>query len=223
MELTTTDFKLFQRSNYTFKGLKEVLTTEEIDDIKADYKTHWEKWKAIQLATAALLPPQMDQGRPKIESWTNGWNLRSHFWAAYRSSSRQQENACLAVLLNKKQYQIYLMFQHYRSEERTGSIDDYNRLLELLPQWSREIDLADYNIWPQTEDELTDHLPLKTYLEDEEQRRILQQRIGEKTFQVGKLFFAERSLSDIEGVTAAALQELAPLYQALMKSRKSDQ
>lgn len=221
MELTRRDFQLFDRSSYAFKQLKAVLTEKEITAVKAEYKERWEKWRALQLAVFPLLPPEMDQGRPKIESWTNGWNLRSHFWAAYRSRSRQQENACLAVLMNKKQYQVYLMFQHYRSDERAGSIADYNHLLALLPQWSRGIDPADYYIWPQSEDELADHLPLVRYLEDEKARQKLHEAIGEGSFQIGKLFFADEPLSASEAVTATALQELAPLYQAA--AAESDQ
>nr|WP_227011174.1 glucose-6-phosphate 1-dehydrogenase family protein [Enterococcus wangshanyuanii] len=48
--------------------------------------------------------------------------MRSHFWSAYRSSEHQKENACLAVLLNQKQFQVYLMFQHYKSEQQAGSV-----------------------------------------------------------------------------------------------------
>ena len=167
MNLTHQDFNLFNREIFTFKQLKEQQTSAEIDDLKQTYKQHWEKWKALNLAIAQGLPAELGITKPKIESWTNGWNLRSHFWVAYRSEQRQAENACLALLLNKKQFQVYLMFQHYKSEEREGSVVAYNQLLNRLEAWSQTIDCEGYYIWPQEEHELVDHLPLKDYLADE--------------------------------------------------------
>ncbi len=136
MDLMKEDYQLFDRDNYAFKQLKEIHTPDEVEQIKKEYKAHWQKWKEIQLQTAALLPDTYGMSKPKIESWTNGWNLRSHFWSAYRREDRQNENACLAVLLNQKQYQIYLMYQHYKSEREIGSVEGYNQLLSLLKEWS---------------------------------------------------------------------------------------
>ncbi|MTD41992.1 hypothetical protein GIX45_25890 [Erwinia sp. CPCC 100877] len=215
MELTIADFQLFERDLFTFKQLKEYKTAEEIEQIKIDYKTRWQRWKTLQLQVAEQLPAEFRISKPKIESWTNGWNLRNHFWSAYRSSECQNENACLAVLLNRKQYQIYLMFQHYKSEKRTGSSEEYNQLLERLPEWSRQVDLTDYYIWPQVEHELTDHLPLSVYLADEKKQVELKKALAGKTFQIGKLLFKTKQVPDVEQVTVATLRELAPLYFSL--------
>ncbi len=43
-----------------------------------------------------------------------------------------------------------------------------------------------------------DHLPLKDYLADEKQRKILEERIGNRSFQIGKLWFATEKLETIE-------------------------
>ncbi len=107
------------------------------------------------------------------------------------------------------------MFQHYKSEERTGSVVAYNQLLNRLEAWSQTIDCEGYYIWPQEEHELVDHLPLKDYLADEKQRKILEERIGNRSFQIGKLWFATEKLETIEEKSCQALQELAPLYNAL--------
>ena len=155
--------------------------------------------------------------KPKIESWTNGWNLRSHFWSAYRSESRQDENACLAVLLNQKQYQIYLMYQHYKSDTREGSVEGYNQLLSLLQEWSTQVAIEEYYIWPQPENELEDHLPLSVYLSDKSKQEELRETMGDRTFQLGKLFFSPNEYTNIEEKTAEALKELAPLYHAIKK------
>jgi len=219
MELTIEDFQLFDREVYTFKQLKEHLTEAEIEQLKASYKQHWQKWKKLQLETASLLPKEYQMRRPKVESWTNGWNLRSHFWSAYRSADREKENACLAVLLNKKQFQIYLMFQHYKSEERTGSIAEYNHLLTSLQSWSRQVDIKDYYIWPQVENELVDHLPLTLFLTDQTKQKNLKRAMGDGTFQIGKLLFKTHSIDDVAQLIVNTLEELVPLYFSLNAER----
>ena len=215
MDLMKEDYQLFDRDNYAFKQLKEIHTPDEVELIKQEYKAHWQKWKEIQLQTAALLPDTYGMSKPKIESWTNGWNLRSHFWSAYRSESRQDENACLAVLLNQKQYQIYLMYQHYKSDTREGSVEGYNQLLSLLQEWSTQVAIEEYYIWPQPENELEDHLPLSVYLSDKSKQEELRETMGDRTFQLGKLFFSPNEYTNIEEKTAEALKELAPLYHAI--------
>lgn len=215
MDLMKEDYQLFDRDNYAFKQLKEIHTPDEVEQIKQEYKAHWQKWKEIQLQTAALLPDTYGMSKPKIESWTNGWNLRSHFWGAYRSESRQDENACLAVLLNQKQYQIYLMYQHYKSDTREGSVEGYNQLLSLLQEWSTQVAIEEYYIWPQPENELEDHLPLSVYLSDKSKQEELRETMGNRTFQLGKLFFSPNEYTNIEEKTAEALKELAPLYHAI--------
>lgn len=215
MDLMKEDYQLFDRDNYAFKQLKEIHTPDEVEQIKQEYKAHWQKWKEIQLQTAALLPDTYGMSKPKIESWTNGWNLRSHFWSAYRSESRQDENACLAVLLNQKQYQIYLMYQHYKSDTREGSVEGYNQLLSLLQEWSTQVAIEEYYIWPQPENELDDHLPLSVYLSDKSKQEELRETMGNRTFQLGKLFFSPNEYTNIEEKTAEALKELAPLYHAI--------
>ncbi len=217
MDLMKEDYQLFDRDNYAFKQLKEIHTPDEVELIKQEYKAHWQKWKEIQLQTAALLPDTYGMSKPKIESWTNGWNLRSHFWSAYRSEDRQNENAYLAVLLNQKQYQIYLMYQHYKSDTREGSVEGYNQLLSLLQKWSTQVAIEDYYIWPQPENELEDHLPLSVYLSDKSKQEELRETMGDRTFQLGKLFFSPNEYTNIEEKTAEALKELAPLYHAIKK------
>lgn len=217
MDLMKEDYQLFDRENYAFKQLKEIHTPDEVEQIKQEYKARWQKWKESQLQTAALLPDTFGMSKPKIESWTNGWNLRSHFWSAYRSESRQDENACLAVLLNQKQYQIYLMYQHYKSDTREGSVEGYNQLLSLLQEWSTQVAIEEYYIWPQPENELEDHLPLSVYLSDKSKQEELRETMGDRTFQLGKLFFSPNEYTNIEEKTAEALKELAPLYHAIKK------
>ena len=217
MELLVRDYELFDRTIHTFKQLKESYTIEEVTQIKDKYKLQWQKWKELNLQASSQFPSQWKMAKPKIESWTNGWNLRSHFWCAYRRVDRQKENACLATLLNQKQFQIYLMYQHYRSEERQGSVSDFNRLLEVLEEWSKNISIDEYYIWPQPEHELTDHLPLAVYLADKQKRLALKEAMKDKTFQIGKLYFYPSEYQNSEALILNAMEELMPLYCMLEK------
>jgi hypothetical protein len=106
-------------------------------------------------------------------------------------------------------------FQHYKSEQRAGNSEEYNQLLERLPEWSRQVDITDYYIWPQVEHELTDHLQLSVYLADEKKQVKLKEALAGKTFQIGKLLFKTEQIPDIEERTVATLKELAPLYFSL--------
>lgn len=214
MRLTKDDFALFQREVFTFKQLKLQHSPEELTEIKQEFKTGWEKWKALQALILAQLPETL-QLQTKVESWTNGWNLRNHFWCAYRGKERQAENACLATLLNRKQFQTYLMFQHYKSAERTGSVQAFNRLLPQLTAWSAEVDLTGYYIWPQKESELLDHLPLEQYLADEKLQNEFAEALGAGSFQIGRLWFATDEVADIEQQAAKSLLALANLYELL--------
>ncbi|MDU5334194.1 HI_0552 family protein [Enterococcus sp.] len=212
MELTSEDFQLFERDLFAFQQLKERYSNEAIEEIKQGYKEHWQKWKTLQQTVAQALLEDYRMDKPKIESWTNGWNLRSHFWSAYRDPMQLNQNACLAVLLNKKQFQVYLMFQHYKSEERNGSLAEYNGLLDKLQDWSKAVDIKDYYIWPQVEHELTDHLPLTEFLADPSQPEKLRLAMEGRSFQLGKLFFNTTSIPNVAEATVQAMKELAPLY-----------
>ncbi len=208
------DFAIFDREQFAFQQIKAELTDHEVEEIKTAFKTVWQKWKMIQLNVYT----QLDQNyyaKPKIESWTNGWNLRSHFWSAYRGINRQNENACIGVLLNKKQLQIYLMYQHYKSADRSGTVGAYNQLLESLPEWSEPIDLTDYYIWPQQEHELMDHLPLQKYLQNPSLQHEFRNQLADRTFQLGKLYFREAEIAQVEEKILQAFEELAVLYRML--------
>lgn len=212
MTLAQNYAQIFKRDCFTFKQLKEQLSTEEIEQIKIEYKTVWQAWKELHLTIYSQFEKTFE--RPKIESWTNGWNLRNHFWAAYRLKDAPKSNACLGVLINRKQLQIYLMFQHYKSEQRVGLATDYNQLLQQIPTWSQTVDCRHYQIWPQQEHELDDHLPLSTYLNTPVLQEQLEKEIIDTSFQLGKVYYHDVPTEEIEQVITKALRELLPLLQA---------
>lgn len=213
VNLDEKDFALFDREQFTFKQLKETYSEAELSQIKSEFKEVWDKWKFLQ----QLIYQEIDTNyfaKPKVESWTNGWNLRSHYWSAFRGKLRQNENACIGMLLNKKQIQVYLMFQHYKSDQRQGTKEQYNSLLAKLPTWSTSIDVTDYYIWHQEEHELTDHLSLKKYLENEHIQQTFQDKVATQTFQLGKLFF-RADMANVEALLVQSFCELDKLYRLL--------
>ncbi|MBF0725471.1 glucose-6-phosphate 1-dehydrogenase family protein [Enterococcus gallinarum] len=214
MEFAKADFDLFDREVFAFKQLKDIYPPETIQRLKEDYQMSWQKWKHIQMTVATNVSADL---QPKVESWTNGWNLRSHFWCAYRNEAHPNQNACLAALINQKQYQVYFMFQHYKSGQRSGSLAAYNDLRWQIEEWSKDKNLADYYIWPQVEHELEDHCPLAVYLSDPQKQRQLEEKLQGRSFQIGKLWFPSESIEDVERLTTEALEELSPLYFSLTR------
>lgn len=212
--------QIFERDQFTFKKLKESHSTQEIEQIKTDFQTTWQAWKALQLDVFEELSPIFSFEKPKVESWTNGWNLRNHFWAAYRLTEQPNSNACLAVLFNRKQLQVYLMYQHYRSEQRVGDALSYNQSLNLLPEWSQTLDLSDYYIWPQQEHELVDHLLLRDYLKDSEKQAALKAQALQKSFQIGKIRYTTEDLGDEKALILNGLKDLMPLFQTIIDKNK---
>ena len=139
------------------------------------------------------------------------------FLCAYRNEAHPNQNACLAALINQKQYQVYFMFQHYKSGQRSGSLAAYNDLRWQIEEWSKDKNLADYYIWPQVEHELEDHCPLAVYLSEPQKQRQLEEKLQGRSFQIGKLWFPSESIEDVERLTTEALEELSPLYFSLTR------
>lgn len=219
MELRTENFNLFQRDYFSFKKLKETLTEEELHQLKNAFQENWQQFKTLQLQVGENLPESFQLGKPKIESWTNGWNLRNHFWSCYRQQDKKEWSPCLATLLNQKNYQVYLMFQHYQKEKRQGSVEKYNLLLEKIPSWSEHLTMSEYYLWTNFSGEFPKYLSLKDYLEDKDQREnfnaLLEKKKG--TFCLGKVKTKEQAPFESLQWTVQALEELFLLYDQALK------
>ena len=161
--LTENMFAIFDQPEFSFKKIKETHSPEEVADLKEKFKAVWQVWKKVNQTVASQLPTG-EFAKVHVESWTNGWNLRDHYWASYRLASLADYNPCIGVMLDKKQLQVYLMFQHYKSEQRQGTPDEYNKLLDKVPEWADNIDATHWYLWDKDEMEFSDHLPLSKYL-----------------------------------------------------------
>ena len=79
LSLMAESCELFNIPFYQFAQMKK-FCPEDIPAIKTDYKLHWDNWKAIIQEVAATWHAF---AKPHIESWTNGWQVRAHFFALF--------------------------------------------------------------------------------------------------------------------------------------------
>lgn len=208
-------YEIFDQEEFSFKKLKVNKTPEEIDTIKQEFKGVWQIWKTVQLNVAEQLPTGKF-AKVHVESWTNGWNLRDHFWASYRLTSLADYNPCIGVMLDKKQLQVYLMFQHYKSEKRQGTVNEYNKLLVDISDWSSNLDIFKWYIWDKSEMEFVDHLSLEEYLSDSEKKKQFDQEAIKSSFLLGKFAFRDRDkVNNMEKFIIEGINALIPLYEKL--------
>lgn len=213
--LTAEMFAIFDQPEFSFKKLKVTHTPEEVASLKAQFKAVWQVWKQVNQMVAKQLPAGRF-AKVHVESWTNGWNLRNHYWASYRLATLADHNPCIGVMLDKKQFQVYLMFQHYKSEQRQGSPDQYNQLLGQVPAWSKEVDVSHWYLWDKDEMEFVDHLSLRDYLADPQRQAEFNCQAQQTSFLLGKFAFRGRDeVPSMEDYIVAVINELIPLYEKL--------
>lgn len=214
--LTEDMFKIFDQPEFSFKKIKANHTPEEVNALKEEFKNVWQIWKKVNQTVAGRLPAGKF-AKVHVESWTNGWNLRDHYWAAYRLAALADTNPCIGVMLDKKQLQVYLMFQHYKSEQRQGTPAEYNELLEKIAGWAENLDPDHWYLWDKNEMEFDDHLPLIKYLDDPDVRQKFNNDAEQTSFLLGKCAFRGKDqVSDMEEYIVSVIKQLMPLYEQLI-------
>ena len=213
--LTENMFAIFDQSEFSFKMIKETHSPEEVADLKEKFKAVWQVWKKVNQTVASQLPTG-EFAKVHVESWTNGWNLRDHYWASHRLASLADYNPCIGVMLDKKQLQVYLMFQHYKSEQRQGTPDEYNELLDKVPEWADNIDATYWYLWDKDEMEFSDHLPLSKYLNNHDVQQQFNTEARQTSFLLGKFAFRGKDqVDDMEEYIDSAIRQLTSLYEEL--------
>ena len=212
-KLTNDMYIIFDRNEFSFKKLKEQYSEEEIAQIKAKFKDVWQIWKEVNLNVSQ----QLSQfAKVHVESWTNGWNLRNHYWASYRLNTLADKSPCIGVMLDKKQLQVYLRFQHYKSEKRGDTPDQYNELLTDIPIWAKNRVTQNWYLWDKNDMEFTDHLPLQEYLTNLEKQKSFNLEAGKTSFLLGKFAFRDRDhVSNMEDFILDDIKQLLPMYKRL--------
>lgn len=193
--------ELFEIPFFQFAQMKKYCP-EEIPRIKANYKTAWEKWKALHLSIARQLG--IPFAKPHIEKWCNGWQVRAHFFAYYKYEFHQNSAAILSVILNRRRLQVCLDWHCYRAERSQISLAQYH-------QWLTKLDRDAYqtfDVWQGTESEYANFKPLKDIetfsLEDDHNFWCIGRNIEK----------AELDQLDIEEFIYQTIRQLLPLYEA---------
>ena len=114
LSLNAESCELFNIPFYQFAQMKK-FCPEDIPALKANYKLHWDNWKAIIQEVAKQLG--MPFAKPHIESWTNGWQVRAHFFAYFKYEFNQNSAAIFSVLLNRRRLRVCLSGHHLSLKE----------------------------------------------------------------------------------------------------------
>lgn len=200
--LSAQSCELFNIPFFQFTQMKK-FCPEDIPEIKARYKAQWENWKAvIQTVEKQLGTPF---AKPHIESWTNGWQVRAHFFAYFKYEFNQNSAAIFSVLLNRRRLSVSLDWHCYRAERSQINVHQYN-------QWLEDFDFSrftDFDLWRGDESEYDDFRQTQQFTQDD-----LTLRSEEDFWCVGKN--VEKAdldhLNAVEFITKT-IQELAPLYE----------
>ncbi|MDH2924535.1 glucose-6-phosphate dehydrogenase-like protein [Nicoletella semolina] len=152
--------ELFDIPFFQFSQMKK-FCSDEIPLIKAKYKTHWETWKALNLAVSRQLGQPF--APPHIEKWCNGWQVRAHFFAYYKYEFYQNSAAILSVILNRRRLSVSLDWHCYRESRSQINLSQYNQWLDKL-DWQRD---ADFDLWAGAESEYSDFRSVKIWQADE--------------------------------------------------------
>ncbi|MCI7353848.1 MAG: HI_0552 family protein [[Actinobacillus] rossii] len=152
--------ELFNIPFFQFAQMKK-FCPEQIPQIKADYKREWEEWKACILQVSQQLGAPF--AKPHIESWTNGWQVRAHFFAYFKYEFNQNSAAILSMLLNRRRLQVCLDWHCYRADRSQINLQQYNQWLDNLDKNQ----FADWEIWHGDESEYDDFRQVKQLVEQD--------------------------------------------------------
>ena len=198
--LTAEHCDLFNLPCYQFSQLRQY-APDSIDAIKAAYKSAWQDWRAVIRASAALLGADLTE--PHIERWCNGWQVRAHFFAYFKSAHLQNSAAILAILLNRRRLTVHLDWHSYRENRSTYTLTHYNHWTDALAPRHRDL-----HIWHGASDEYADTRPYSAQAE-------LPAHNKHGFLCIGRHLEREQlARHDTPTFIAATITELLPLYHA---------
>lgn len=193
---------LFNIPFFQFAQMKK-FCPEEIPAIKARYKEQWDNWKAIIQAVSVELG--MPFAKSHIESWTNGWQVRAHFFAFFKYEFNQNSAAIFSVLLNRRRLSVSLDWHCYRADRSQINVQQYNQWLENFNFSS----FSEFDLWRCDESEYDDFRNAAQFSQED-----LTLRNDEDFWCIGKN--VEKSdlakLNVVEFITQT-IRALTPLYE----------
>lgn len=163
MEMTEQDFTQLDLGIKQFKQLKQLYTSEQIDSIKTRQQKLWNKWKQLILAIYETRTSD-DLAKPYIESWTNGWQLKGHFYATFKSPLRMKEATCISLLWNHQYLKIGVEWRPYKAATSPISVFTHNeRLMIALKQIENDAAFAEAVCWTSDRKEFDPFLKWKDH------------------------------------------------------------
>ena len=202
LKLSAQSCELFDIPFFQFAQMKK-FCPEEIPAIKARYKTEWDNWKAIIQAVSAQLGTPF--AKPHIESWTNGWQVRAHFFAFFKYEFNQNSAAIFSVLLNRRRLSVSLDWHCYRADRSQINVHQYN-------QWLEKFDFEkfeDFDLWRGDESEYDDFRQAKQFSQTD-----LTLRNDDDFWCIGKnVEKADLANLDVVEFITKTIQSLEPLYE----------
>lgn len=194
--------ELFNLPFFQFAQMKK-FCPEQIPKIKADYKREWDEWKTCILQVSQRLGAPF--AKPHIESWTNGWQVRAHFFAYFKYEFNQNSAAILSVLLNRRRLQVCLDWHCYRADRSQINVQQYNQWLDNLDKNQ----FADWEIWRGDESEYDDFRQVKQLTEQD-----LLLRSDDDFWCIGRnVEKAELDKINPTEFITKSIQHLLPLYE----------
>ncbi|PJG85280.1 HI_0552 family protein [Conservatibacter flavescens] len=200
--LTPESCELFNQPFFQFAQMKK-FCPEQIPQIKADYKREWDNWKALILDVSQQLGTPF--AKPHIESWTNGWQVRAHFFAFFKYEYYQNSAAILSIILNRRRLQVCLDWHCYRANRSLIQLQHYN-------QWFDDFDFtryADFELWRGDTSEYADFTPASLF-----QQTDLTLRDDKDFWCIGKnIEKAQLAQLNTSIFITQTIRELLPLYE----------
>ena len=141
---------VFNQPFFQFAQLKQH-QPEAIPDIKAHYQYHWRIWQQLIQQVARDLGAPF--AAPHIERWSNGWQVRAHFFAYFKYAQYQDAAVVLSVLLNRRRLTVSLDSHAYKAQTSTINLAHYHQWLALL----NEPQYADWDLWRDSMGEYADY------------------------------------------------------------------
>ncbi|WP_439443731.1 HI_0552 family protein [Listeria aquatica] len=211
MKLTASDFDALYLPEKQFRKLKEIYTEEEIDILKKERKRLWQEWRELVLAIYKELPVSSELAKPYIESWTNGWQMKGHFFATFRFINWEQNATCISLLWNAKYLKVGLEWQAYKAKSSLLDVSLHNHyLLPLLP----EIKMVNhYSVWTSAKEEFTPFLLLSDF-QAGVKKEILSELDNKNGLGVG-VIFEKRDLMNPVETFLPLISELEFLYSKM--------
>lgn len=200
------DCTLFELPFFQFSQLRKY-APDEIEPLKAAYKQAWNQWRQIIRQTADLLGE--DFAPAHIERWSNGWQLRAHFFAFFKYRQYQSSASILSIILNRRRLSLSLDWHAYRADRSAYSLDYYQQWAVALNQ-SADLrrQYADFELWQDSDSEYADY---KTLAEHPNPLPLL---VAPHYYIIGKqLNASELGAYDSSQWLAEHIRALLPLYE----------